>query len=154
MLFKFKQWLGIEGVKVELLLPESISKEDTFVDGRIVIGSKNEQTVTSLKLKMFERYTRGRNTEQKIDEYQIGELFLEKEIRIPADTPIYIDFALPFSLLQSNMDTYGDKNILTKAISSLAKTIHYAQSEYRVEVTTTVRGTALNPFDKKGIDIN
>ncbi len=145
MLNKFKNWLGIEGVKIELLIPEESELSTGFIDGRIILGSKNTQTVTRIKLKLIERYIRGREN-QKVDEFEIGALVLEAPILVKAEELTEIDFALPFKPLQSDMDEYGEKNILTKGISKLAKALHKVKSEYKVIAEAEVQGTALNPF--------
>ncbi len=59
MIGKVKQWLGIEGVKLELMLPEEVYEKSGFVVGKILLQSMNAQTVSSIKLVLIERYSRG-----------------------------------------------------------------------------------------------
>ena len=72
MLKRVKKWLGIEGVKVELILPEEVKKIDGIVSGRIRFTSMNPQTVTSVHLKLIEKYIRGRRKQKLTDEYLLA----------------------------------------------------------------------------------
>ena len=153
MLHKFKNWLGIEGLKIELLIPEEVAASSGFIDGRIVFNTKQLQTVQDITIQVFEKYTRGRGKEQKIDEFEIGSISFERALEIKAFEETYIDFALPFQLHHSNMDQFGSKNVISKGLAKAAKAIHQVKSEYRVVATAQVTGTALNPFDEKWLVI-
>jgi len=54
MFGKVKKWLGIEGVKLEVLLPEEVLKEGKLLKGSLRFTSMNEQTVTFIKVVMVE----------------------------------------------------------------------------------------------------
>ena len=58
MLNKVKNWFGIEGVKMDILLPEEIKSTDGLFSGFLVFNSLTEQEVLSVKIKMIERYER------------------------------------------------------------------------------------------------
>ncbi len=149
MFGKIKKYLGIEGVKVELVLPEMVFEQVGAVSGQLVFHSKNQQVVRSVRLVMVEKYSRGRGQEKLVDEYQLGEITLTQRIDVPADSPLAVDFTLPFQLNKSSVDEFGDKNFLTGGLVSLAKKLQSVNSEFRIEVEADVEGTALNPFDKK-----
>jgi len=153
MLGKFKNWLGIEGVKVELIIPEEIKQEDGFVDGRIVFRSKHAQTVSEVHIHISEKYSRGRGKDLKVDEYEIGRISKIEKMDIPPHKEVFIDFALPFELDKSSMDEFGDKNILTKGLAKAAKLVQNVKSQYKVTATAKIKGTALDPFDEKWIKI-
>ena len=72
MLGKMKQWLGIEGIKLELELSEKFSVDQGTLEGKVRMYSKNEQTVSGLRLVLIEKYTRGRDAAQLGDEYSSG----------------------------------------------------------------------------------
>ena len=149
MFGKVKKWLGIEGVKVELLLPEMAFEEVGAVSGKLVFHSKNQQLVTEVRLKIIERYSRGRGHEKLVDEFVLGEISLKKHFEVPADEPLAVDFTLPFQVHKSNVDEFGNKNFLTGGLVSIAKKLQSVNSEYRIEAEADVDGTALNPFDRK-----
>ncbi|MFT6359156.1 MAG: sporulation-control protein spo0M [Saprospiraceae bacterium] len=153
MFGKVKKWLGIEGVKLELDLPETAFKQVEAVTGKIRFYSKNAQEVTGIKVQFIEKYSRGRGDDKRIDEYQLGEIEFNETIQIPEEEMIEIEFTLPFSMMQSAVDTFGDRNILTSGLATLAKSLNSVQSQYFVEAEAKVTGTALSPFDRQSIDL-
>lgn len=148
-----KKWLGIEGVKMELSLPEEILGKEGVVEGKAVFQSMNTQTVTGIKLVFIERYVRGRGKEKLIDEYELGQLELDLEFEVPNDEIVEVDFKLPFVLTQSEIEAFGSRNFLFGGISKLANLSRGAKSHYRIEGEATVKGVALNPFDKVEIKV-
>jgi len=153
MFGKVKKWLGIEGVKVELELPDFAFKKVGTITGKIRFYSKNAQEVTAVKVTMVEKYTRGRGDDKRIDEYRLGEIELLEPITVPAEEMIEIDFTLPFSLMESEMDSFENKNVFASGLAKLAKTMNKVSSQYFIEAEATVTGTALNPFDRQLIDL-
>lgn len=153
MFGKVKKWLGIEGVKVELILPELAFTEVGAVSGKIRFFTKSTQKVKWVKLVMIEKYTRGRGKDKITDEYVLGEMILEKSFDVPADENIEIGFTLPFQRTESPVENFGKKNILTGGLASVAKVLRNVKSEYRIVAEAKVKGTALNPFDEKSIGL-
>ena len=153
MFGKVKRWLGIEGVKIELVLPEEVSVRSGSLAGKIQFYSMNTQEVKSVRVKLVEKYTRGRGKEKLIDEYLLGDIELVQTIEVPEHEMVEIDFTLPFSLIKSDMDEFGDKNFVYGGLAWAAKRFSSVKSEYRVEAEATVKGTALNPIDKKSIKV-
>lgn len=151
MLDKVKQWFGIEGVKVELILPEAVSIKSGIIKGQLQFSSMNAQTVQNINLKLVEIYTRGRRKNKMTNEYELGQVTIFESFQVPAELPILVDFELPFNLLKSEIDEMADKNFLLGGVAKLAKMSRGVSSEFRVEVEADVKGTRLNPFDKKGI---
>ena len=153
MFGKVKKWLGIEGVKLELVIPDEISEKAGVLEGKLRFQSMNTQMVTSIKVVLVERYSRGRGKEKLIDEYELGSISQEKNFEVPENEPVEIDFSLPFSPLQSEMDKTQRKNFLYGGLVKAAKYLSAVKSEYRVEAEAEVKGVALNPFDKKYIKL-
>ena len=153
MFGKVKKWLGIEGVKVEIHAPEEVREKTSVIEGQLRFMSMNTQTVTYIKMTLVEKYFRGRGTEKLIDEYKISSIEMEEEFEVPADEILEVDFALPFELIKSDMDQFGDRNFLFKGIAKGAKYLQAAKSEYRIEVEAKVKGVALDPIDQKKIKI-
>ena len=153
MFRKVKNWLGIEGVKIELDIPEVASSRMSYLPGKIRFLSKTEQTIERVELKIIERYVRGRGEEKKIDEYQIGQMILSKPINIPGETAIEMEFKLPFVLKKSEMDEIGAKNFINKRFVSLAKWMNAVDSKFFVVAEANVSGVALDPFVKREITI-
>lgn len=151
MIGKVKKWLGIEGVKVELVLPEEVAIRSGVVNGSLRFQSMNPQIVTGIRLVLIERYSRGRGEEKLTDEYLLGKVELNENFEVLPDEVVEREFALPFSLIKSGIDQFGDRNILNGGLATLAKWSRAVKSEYRIEVEARVKGVALNPFDKKSI---
>ena len=153
MFGRVKRWLGIEGVKLELDVPGEVREKEGAVEGVLRFYSMNAQTVTHIKVVMIEHYSRGRGKEKLIDEYELGDLDLFRNIEIPAHEEVEVPFRLPFTLIKSDVDSFGDRNLLFGGLANLARLTRNARSEFRLEAEARVKGTALNPFDKKQIHL-
>lgn len=153
MFGKVKKWLGIEGVKLELLIPEELSADDKQFTGKMRFSSMNEQTVTSIKVVMIERFSRGRNDDKRTDEYVLGETSIEQPFLVPSEESVEVDFTLPYDMMKSEMDRLEDKNLVLGGLVKAAKWFRNVSSEFRIVAEANVKGTALNPFDRKTIII-
>lgn len=153
MFGKVKKWLGIEGVKVEIVLPEETRARDGVVEGKLRFQSMNTQTVTSIRVAIFEKYSRGRGSEKLIDEYKLGEIERNETFEVPEGEIVEVDFTLPFKFVKSDIDEFADRNFLFRGIASVAKLTNAVKSTYRIDATAKVKGTALNPFDSKPLNL-
>ena len=153
MFGKVKQWLGIEGVKVELVLPEQVAASSGVIEGKLRFQTMHTQKVKSIKVVLTEKYTRGRFKNKLTDQYKIAEIEQAEDIIVPADEPIEIDFALPFNVVKSDMDELADKNFVFRKLVKAAKLAKNVKSEYTLEAEAVIEGTALNPFDKQIVNI-
>lgn len=149
MFGKVKRWLGIEGVKVELQIPDKVRSAHGLVEGKVRFYSMHDQMVTSLRVKLIEKYKRGRRGNKLVDEYTLGEIFMERNIEVPAHQYIEVEFKLPFTPMPSEMDELEARNFVMKGLVKSAKLMKGVTSIYRVEAEADVQGTALNPFDAK-----
>ncbi len=148
MISKLKNWLGIEGVKVKIVQDEPFDPDHNEMSGRVILSSQTEQFVQSLQFKLIERYSRGRRKGKLIDEYILG----QKEVRVyklvlPGKT-LEIPFCLNYEITPSAIDSFGDKNILFKGISGVAKWLKSAKSDYHLICEAQVKGNALKPYEK------
>ena len=153
MFGKVKRWLGIEGVKIELILPEQISGSSGVVNGKIRFYTMHTQKVKKIRVTLTEKYTRGRWKNKLADLYKLAEIELVEDITVPADDPLEVDFELPFTLVKSEIDEIGNKNFVLQNVVNAAKFLKNVKSEYTIEAEAEVEGTALNPFDKKEVNI-
>lgn len=153
MFGKVKNWFGIEGIKVEMNIPEEINEKLGVVKGSLLFSTMNQQTISSIKVVMIETYRRGRKEMKRIDDYEIGRIILTEEITISPNEPLNLDFVLPFEMQKSEMDEFASKNFFAKGIVNLAKRTRNVKSTFRVEVEADVKGTGLNPFDKKTVKL-
>jgi len=149
MFGKVKSWLGIEGVKLELSLPEELRYQDGVVTGKILLSSMNDHTVSHIHIKLIEKYSRGKKDQKLTDEYKLGEIELVKQIPVPANKKIQLSFKLPFKPRRSGMDDLEDSNLVVGGLVKAAKWLEGVHSVYRVEASAKVVGVALDPFDKE-----
>lgn len=154
MFGKVKKWLGIEGVKLELILPEVVSKDTESVKGRIRFTSMNQQTVTYINIVMLEKFSRGRGDEKLSDEYEMGNLSIDEIVEIPSDEVVEIAFELPIEFLKSEMDELEDRNFILGGLVKAAKWARGVESEFYIIAEARVKGVALNPFDKKVVIVD
>lgn len=153
MIGRIKQWLGIEGVKVELVIPDEISEKNGFVEGRLRFTSLNDQMVEQVKVVFIERYARGRRKEKRIDEYELGSTVLNTPFAVPAGKTVERSFRLPFKLVHSDMENMARRNIFARGLVGALKLLEGVKSEFRIEAEAKVKGVALNPFDRKAIAV-
>jgi len=151
MLGKVKNWLGIEGVKMEIETPERIKLRDGIVKGSILFQSMTDKRVSKVKIDLVEKYSRGRGKSKLINEYHLGSLEINDELEIQANGQLRLDFKLLYNPKTSEMDDMG-RNLLLRGPVALAKLIKGASSIYRLEVEAKVPGTALNPIARKQLN--
>jgi hypothetical protein len=151
MLGKVKNWLGIEGVKMEIETAERIRLMDGVVKGTILLQSMTDKKVKNIKIDLIEKYTRGRGKNKLINEYTLGTLEIKDHFEIRANGQLRLDFKLLFNPKTSAMDDLG-RNLLLRGPVALAKMLKGASSIYRLEVEAKVPGTALHPMAKKVIN--
>ena len=151
MFGRVKKWLGIEGVKIEIDIPAEIPRNTDVITGQLRFLSMHDQTITAIRLKLIERFSRGRRRNRMTDEYELGYIQMEDEIFIPAHDVIEIDFELPFERLLSDIDRFGEKNIVTGGLATVARFIRGAKSTYRLEAEADVKGVKFNPITKQPV---
>lgn len=149
MLGKLKKYLGIEGVKIAITLDDPILKSEKAVFGHVILHSLSEQVVDAIELKFIERYHRGRNENKLIDEYELGALVLADPIAISKNEEIKVPFTLNYNPVLSEVDEFGEENVISKGIAFIAKSLKGVKSEYRIIAKAKVKGTSLDPIAKK-----
>lgn len=153
MIGKVKKWLGIEGVKLELVLPDAFDLERGKLGGRVRLRSMHPQTVVLIQITLIERYRRGRGQEKLVDEYELGRSAVSGRYEVPADGMIEVPFELEFEYVPSRVEAFGQRNLFFGGLAKAARAIQGASSEFRVEAEAKVAGVALNPFDKRVIEL-
>jgi hypothetical protein len=153
MIGTFKQWLGIEGVKVVLEIPEETNAAGGSLEGMVHLFSKHTQVVEFIRVVLIERYSRGRGKERLIDEYELGEATIQGPVEVPGGGEVTLPFSLPFQVVRSDAEEWGRQNLVFQGLTFLASRLRNVRSEYRVEAQAKVRGTVLDPFDKQVVTI-
>ena len=119
--------------------------------GQIRLFSMTQQKISGIKVKMIERYSRGRKQDKLTDEYVLGLIEFNQDLTIPKEEYLDIEFTLPFQIKQSEMDEMGDKNPIIGGLVKLVKSFEGVKSEYFIQAEANVVGTGLNPFDRQVI---
>ena len=158
MIGGFKKLLGIEGVSIELKLPEVIvynnKSEVNEVKGLLLITSKSDAVIKSVSFKLVEKYERGRKGSKLINEYTVGYAEMVGPIEIQKGEFIETAFVMPYRLKFSEIDQMGQSNFLMKGVSGLLKLAKGAKSSFRIEAEAYVEGTKLHPLSQKEILID
>jgi hypothetical protein len=153
MFGRVKRYLGIEGVKIELEIPDATKVSQRKLSGKVIFYSKNTQTVTAISVSLIERYTHGRGKDKKIEELTLGNIQTNEAVVVSSDMPLEIEFVLPFSPVRSEIEEFASKNILFSGLANAAKLAFAAKSEFFVVAEAKVQGTALHPFFRKQIQL-
>ena len=148
-----KNKLGIGGVKVVLEVPGQLSKDAGKVEGKVVLTSKSDQEVVSISVKIFEEFTTGRGDDKKTTKYELGIVKINPGFAIKTGETKEVNFSLPFSLLKSSNDELKEKGGALGAIGKLGAFASNEKSEYFVEAEADVKSAALDPSDKKQINL-
>ena len=154
MFGKVKKILGIEGVKLELIIPDKINKETGIITGIIkLVSLSDENIIEGIQLKMVEKYSRGRGDSKLINEYTMGELLKNEKLVISKNDILEIPLQLDFVYSKSEMDKLQESNFFTGGLVKLAKKVRGVKSEYTIHAEANIKGTTLNPFDIKTVNL-
>jgi len=152
---KIKQGLGIGTASVELQVPGQVEKGSERINGDLTITAKSDQKVKSVKVKLIETHTTGRGEEQKTREYVLGEINAAAEpFDLGKDQNRKIMFSLPFSLKQSSAQAMAQKGGALGMLGKAAVMASNDRSEFHVKVVVDLDGVALDPTDRKRIQLN
>ncbi len=154
MFGKVKKILGIEGVKLELIIPEEASKDAGIITGFIKLTAlSDDNLLQSIQIQLIEKYSRGRGDSKLINEYIMGDVIKKEDIKISKNDVIEIPFELDFVFVKSEMDKMEESNIFSRALVKLAKKAKGVQSEYSIRAEAKIKGTTLSPMDQKNIKL-
>ena len=146
MFEKVKNWLGIEGAKVSIIEVE-VDKSQQLLSGKVELSTASNQQINSMIVTVKEKYTRGRRKSKLSDVFTIGITEIPLDREITAEEPVYLEFEMAYILKLSSMDSFGEKNIINKALAKTAKTIKGVNSIYTCTVELIVDGNKLKPYD-------
>lgn len=146
-----KNKLGIGGVSVKLEIPGQVAKNSGELKGKIILSSKSEQEVVSLKVRFLEEFTTGRGDEKKTKEFELGIVRIPQGFTIKPGEIKEIPFTLPFSVIKTSNDELKEMGGALGAIGKLGAFAGGEKSQYFVDADVDVKSAALDPSDKKEI---
>ena len=150
---KVKQWFGIGGVTVDLQCENQISKQAGMVNGAVTLTSKSDLHVLTVDVSLIEEWTTGRGEDKETKDLELGKIRLGGNFDIKAGEEKTVQFQLPFELVKSNAEQLQERGGALGALGSVAKFANNEQSEYFVVADCDVKGTALDPSDKKQVQL-
>ena len=154
MFGKVKKILGIEGVKLELIVPDKVKRDTGIITGLVKLTSLSDNNlIESIQLKLVEKYSRGRGDSKLINEYTMGTLLKKENITISKNDILEIPFELEFVFVKSEMDKMGESNFIERGLVGIAKKARGVHSEYKIIAEANIKGTTLHPFDSKPINL-
>ena len=153
MLKKVKKWLGIDGVRINVEIPEDIFLHEKKVSGLLILESRQDSIVTEIRIRFIEKYSRGRKQNKLIDEYLLGTAVIDRSVYIQANKPLQLPFDLYFEPLKSEMDQWESKNFILKGIVRTAKLLRRVNSQFRLEIEADVQGMAISPLVKTEVKV-
>src|SRR5690606_37505324 len=132
MLDNLKKVLGIEGLKIELNIPEEVDRGSGKINGTITMTTIRDTQVSGFVLKVMEKYTRGRGKNVLVNEYVMGKQVIQKHITVKKDEAKTIDFEVSFQWMQSEMDKWQDQNFFYRGLIGIAKKVKGVKSEFYI----------------------
>lgn len=151
MIDRIKNWLGIEGVKIHLELPDTIRYDSGVIDGLLEFSTLREQEIQSIKFSLIETYRRGRGKEKRIDDHILAHEAKNVSIHITENSTYVYPFSISFTTLESRVDKLSHNSLL-KPFAGTLKWLNAAHSDYTLNVSVKVKGNKLNPHIKKEIE--
>ena len=148
-----KNKLGIGGVKIALQVSGHVSKDDTNIDGVVVLTTKSEQEVLTVTVKFIEEFTTGRGDNETEKEFELGSVTIPANFTINPGDVKEIPFSLPFSFVASNADKLKEKGGALGALGKMAKFANNEKSEYYVNAYADIKGVIKDSFDEKEIKL-
>lgn len=140
MFGSIKKMMGIQGVRLRLHTLSSYPQDVSTINGEVELYAKSNTTVTGIRLRFIENYTRGKAEEKRVDEYLLGSWELDSPIDMREGENRRLLFKLPFEWMESPMDRRAKNNPLLKGVVALMKNRKGVQSEYRIEAQVQVDG--------------
>jgi len=151
---KIKQFLGIGGVKIQLIVDGQIPKpagDSGEITGSVNITSKSSQKVLYLDFFLKEEYTTGTGDNKKTKEFDLGQCKINDKFEIKPGETKTLNFTLPFKLLKSSTQSLSEQKGVLGAIGKVGSFASGEKSSYKVKAEAKVEGTALGPSSQKDI---
>ena len=118
---KLKNLAGVGGAKVTLKVDPTIKKDAGTINGSVLITSKSDQHLLTLKVKLEQRITTGRGDDKDRKRYKLGEIREVLNMDIVKDEEMTMDFEVPFKLNAGTMDNLASKGGALGAIGKVGK---------------------------------
>lgn len=153
MIERVKNWLGIEGVKMELDIPLSIPADKYILYGILHFTSLREQYIESLSFSLIETYKRGRGDNKRINDNLLAHEIRDVQLHIREKSNYAYPFELNFNRFESNIDQLSKKLVL-RPFTKTVKWINGVKSSYVLHVSAQIKGNKLQPHIRQQIKLS
>jgi len=143
---KVKNWLGIEGVKIQLEVPANLKVGQKELRLVLSLSALSDQKIKNIHLSLKEIYSRGNGKNRRISEFILAEWEQEKSIKIGKQAPCFLPILLQPNWQYSAFDKWQKEGALQNYMGLWAKKLNSVKSEYLIEVNIDVAKTKLNPY--------
>lgn len=140
---KIKQWLGIGGVKAELVVDPNLAWDDNEIKGQVIVTTKSEQKVEGLTVYFQDLYSYKSGDTRKYKTYKLGEKTFNESFTIDVGESKTIDFVLPFAFAMSKDDKLKAQGGVMGALGTAGSLLNSTSDVYTLYATVNVEGTAL-----------
>ncbi len=153
MLRRIKTFLGIEGVRLTIIVNDQLDLPQNTIAGSIECRTIHPQHIHTVVIQLVEVYKRGRGSSKRIDEYILGQQIIPVQLEIQQREVIEVPFDFLIERQHSPMDRWQQKNVASHAIGQAAKWINNTKSTFFLRAQAQAEGTALSPFTELEIEV-
>lgn len=146
MLRQIKTFIGFQVLELEVHTGQ-VDHQKTKLPIILKWRTKEERTITRIDLVVKEMYSTGRWTRKHKQTLLLGKCTLNGPWHVNPEFPVVLNAEIPFDLALSPLDTLK-KKMLLRPIALALGWIENVESQYYLEITTTIQGAAL-PVIKK-----
>ena len=114
--------LGVGGVKVEIVAPDEVKKENGRIDGMLKFTTKTDQTVEGVKVEFLERFEYGAGAQRRVDRIKRGMVEMagfDIKANESKDVPFSVPFNFPVNMAESSAKSLEDKGGVLGALGKI-----------------------------------
>ena len=153
MFGKLKQAFGIGTVKVVLDIPTTANKTNAALQGTIQLEAQSEQSIQDITVKLIEYYSKGRGSEKRTREFDLGKITLSDAFEMKNGDVKEVKFTLPYQVRKSGNDQLKEYGGALGTLGKLGSMVDAETSEYVVFASLSVKGAVVGPSDRKNINL-
>ncbi len=136
---------GIDGVKMSIEASDTIDLTQNHLNFHLIVSSKSDLVLDSIKIKLIEKYRRGWGDSKLINEYVLHESLEDLDMLISAEDKLVAPLKIGFEYRKSEIEKIGEKRILRPLIRAVL-TAKRVNSKFRLEVIAKVKGVKVAPL--------
>ena len=141
---KIKQFFGIGGVKLQLMVPTDISKAAATVAGTVILTSKSDQKVLSLEYWFEQRTTTGTGNNKKVSKKRLAESKDMNGFDIKAGERKEVGFSMELATEEQKKEAEGVFGAIAQVGGAL-QALQGKKLEYLLWVSCDVDGVTMDP---------